>query len=59
MSGEKPKVKLVQDVPEPPTITPEVRDRLVQEAKAWRAEFAARIAAVEAITSEDLKIRIR
>jgi hypothetical protein len=59
MSAGKPKVKLVQDVPPPPPITPEVRARLVEEAKLWRAEFAERIAAVEAITSDDLKIRVR
>lgn len=58
-ADEKPKVRLARNVPEPPTITDEERKALVREAKAWREEIAVKTAAIEAVTSDDLRVRAR
>lgn len=56
---QKPKMRLARNVPEPPAITEEMRRELVREAKAWRAEIAEKAAAIEAVTSDDLRVRAR
>lgn len=58
-SEQKPKVRLARDVPPPPTITEEVRAQLAVDSREWRAEVAAKVAAIEAVTSKDLRVRAR
>lgn len=55
----KPKVKLAREVPEPPPITEELRQQLIAEARAWRAEVAEKVKAIELVTSDDLRVRTR
>lgn len=56
---QKPKVRLARDVPVPPAITDQVREQLAAEAREWRAEVAGKVAAIELVTSEDLRVRAR
>lgn len=58
-ADQKPKLCLARNVPEPPAITDEEREALVREAKAWREEIAVKTAAIEAVTSDDLRVRAR
>jgi hypothetical protein len=53
------KIKLVQDVPEPPAFTEDVRRRLAAEADQWHEAFSPKVAAIEAVTPEDLRVRVR
>ena len=56
---QKPRVRLAREVPAPPAITAEVRAQLAADAKEWRAEVAEKVAAIESVTSEDLRVRAR
>lgn len=58
-TDQSPKMRIARRVPEPAAITEEMRRELVREAKAWRAEIAEKAAAIEAVTSDDLRLRVR
>lgn len=56
---ETKKVKLVQEVPEPPRLTPADLKQVDEEARAWHEAFTRQTASMEVITSDDLKVRAR
>ena len=56
---QKPKVKLAREVPDPPTITEEMRKQLAVDSREWRAEVAEKVKAIESVTSDDLRVRAR
>jgi hypothetical protein len=51
--------KLATDVPDPPTVTEQMRAELAAEAREWRADLSRRASAMEAVTSKDLRARAR
>lgn len=53
------KPRLVTDLPDPPTITPEVLERILREAREFRAEMRRRIDACERLTAEDWSTVVR
>lgn len=55
--GLKPKLAL--EVPEPPPITEELRRWLLAEAKVGREEMARKVVAIERLTPDDLRVRVR
>jgi len=51
--------KFVSELPEPQECTPEVREKLRAEARAWSESFAKRAAAVLHLTPDDLRAKAR
>ena len=58
-TDQNKRVKLVQEVPDPPQLTPAVLRRVNEEARAWHEAFTRQTASMEVITAEDLKVRAR
>lgn len=57
MSDNKP--KLTKNLPEPPEVTEEMRQKILEEGRAWSKEYAKRAKDVTNLTAEDWKTRVR
>ena len=59
MCDPKLNAKPIRNVPEPPPVTDDVRERLATEARAWGHPFSEKVAEMESITAEDLRARAK
>jgi len=59
MSDDAPRQVPSFDLPPPRKLESADRERILAEARAWSAEFRGMVAAIEAVTDEDLRARAR
>lgn len=52
-------VKIATNLPKSKPLTKEVLEQIAAEGRAWREAFAPIKAAMEAVTPEDLRIRVK
>jgi hypothetical protein len=52
-------MKIVENLPEPPEITSEIKKQLAEESKVWTQEFRKKVREIEYLTPYDLMTRIR
>ncbi len=51
--------EVVADVPKPPQVDDELLAGVARDAEHWREDYSERTAAMERVTSDDLKVRAK